>query len=122
MWECNRSHTFVVYRVYFRELALDTDLFPETPLRVVDVPDKKPSDFRQAPLSRTDEAVAATMSSMTLAPGKKGKNAVSDEQRRMLKELKHRIAEFLGSFEGVIPEDELKKRQRVFTQNCVPDG
>lgn len=36
---------FVVYRVYFRGMALDTNLFPPTPTRVIDVPDKKTADL-----------------------------------------------------------------------------
>ena len=108
MWEYNHLHMFVVYRVYYRGLALNSDLPAATPPKVVDVPDKKPAGFRKAPFT-------ATLSKMTLAPGKKGKNNanMSDEQRKMFKELKLRIDEFLATFEGEIPEDELNKRKRV---------
>ena len=112
---------FAIYRVYFRGLALDSDLFPSTPPRVVDVPDKKPADF--------SGAVTVTLFKMTLAPGEKGENnaevactpgnkdknnaQVSIEQRKMLKELKHNIESFLNSFKGVIPDKELNQRKRV---------
>lgn len=77
--------------------------------------------------------MTATLFEMTLAPGNEGENKarvagtpgnkdknnaqVSVEQRKMFKELKHQIEEFLNTFKGVIPDQELNKRKRVlFTQ------
>ena len=50
MWEYRCKRMFIVYRVYFRGIAVDPSIFPATPPRVVDVPTEKPPNFHQGPL------------------------------------------------------------------------
>ena len=121
---------FVIYRVYFCGLEVDSDLFAATSPRVVDVPDKKPADFNKDPLNIASiggsDGAAATLSKMTLAPGSNVKKdgGVSAEERSanqdrktMLKDLKHQIESFLDTFKGIVPDEELNKKKRVlFTQ------
>jgi hypothetical protein len=127
MWEFNHNNVFTVYRVYYRGLTVDEDLFPAIPSRVVDVPDNKQDNFRETPINAasitgSDAAPTASMSNMSLNPGKRGKNnaEMTDEKRRaMLKEVKDHT-ELLESFRGVIPDEELNERKRALYAALPP--
>lgn len=127
MWEYVHNNVFSVYRVYYRGLTVDGDLFPAIPSRVVDVPVNKQDNFRETPINAasitgSDAAPTASMSNMSLSPGKRGNNnaEMSDEQRRaMLKEVKDHI-ELLESFKGVIPDEELNERKRALYAALPP--
>ncbi len=46
LWEFNHYNVFLVYRMYYRGLAVDPNLFPAVPPRFVDVPEKRPDNIR----------------------------------------------------------------------------
>mmetsp|Transcript_609 Transcript_609/g.1253 ORF Transcript_609/g.1253 Transcript_609/m.1253 type:complete len:416 (-) Transcript_609:119-1366(-) len=46
LWEFTHYNIFLVYRMYYRGLAMDPNIFPAVPPRSVDVPVKRPDDIR----------------------------------------------------------------------------
>lgn len=122
-WEWNHNNVFTVYRVYFRGLALDTNIFPAIPPRVVAVPAKKPANAQQAPRQPEEGggyASTINFSNMTLSPKGRTSGELSVEERRaMLKEVKDHV-ELLKDFEGIIPAEELAKRKRALYAALPP--
>jgi len=97
-WEYSHNNVFLVYRIYYKGVDLNPDIFPAIPPTMVSVPLKKPSNFR---LSASNAGINLP-SAVDL----------SDEDRRaMLKEVKDHT-ELLASFVGVIPDEELLKRKK----------
>jgi len=97
-WEYSHSNLFLVYRIYYKGVDLDPDIFAAVPPTMVSVPLKKPADFR----------LSASYAGINLPPAVE----LSDEDRRaMLKEVKDHT-ELLASFVGVIPDEELLKRKK----------
>lgn len=97
-WEFSHNNVFTVYRIYYKGLDLDPNIFPAIPPKMVQVPARKPSNYR---LSANNIGInpmpAADMS--------------EEDRRAMLKEVKDHT-ELLASFVGVIPDEELVKRKR----------
>jgi len=74
-WEYSHNNVFLVYRIYYKGVDLNPDIFPAIPPTMVSVPLKKPSNFR---LSASNAGINLP-SAVDL----------SDEDRRaMLKEVK----------------------------------
>jgi len=99
-WEFSHNNVFTVYRMYYRGVDLDPNIFAAVPPKMVQVPLRKPPNFR------------LSASSIGINPTPAAAVDLSDEDRRaMLKEVKDHT-ELLASFVGVIPDDELVKRKR----------
>lgn len=119
LWEFNHNNVFTAYRIYYRGVNVDPDLFPATPPRYVEVPIVKPGSARQARIiaaSGVDGAPSIPLAKMTI----NSHLEIPDEERRaMLKEVKDHT-ELLKEFEGVIPEEELAKRKRALYAALPP--
>lgn len=122
MWEYNHNNNFTVYRVYFRGVALDPNLFPATPPRLVEVPSTKPANgdlaLANAVAGNASETPMIPLSKMTIKP-KKEHVMTAAERRELLKEVKDHM-DLLKSFEDVVPNDELKKRKRALYDALPP--
>jgi len=120
MWEFNHNNVFSVYRVYYRGVAVDPKIFPALPPKVVEVPLRKPANFRFVPNNvagcgdDVPSIPSIPLANMSISPGKGWNNGeISEEERRaMLKEVKDHT-ELLKEFEGIIPDEELVKRKRA---------
>merc|ERR1719223_218929 len=111
MWEYNHNNAFTVYRVYYRGLNLDENIFDPEPPRIVDVPRKKPEDWG----TRDGETVLTLTSDVhTIDIG-----LSVEERRAMLKEVKDHT-ELLKDFEGVIPDEEIAERKRALYAALPP--
>lgn len=112
MWEYNHNNAFTVYRVYYRGLNLDPNIFDSEPPRIVDVPRKKPEGWG----NRLEGDILFPIASNVLKidPG-----PTVEERRAMLKEVKDHT-ELLKEFEGVIPEEELAERKRALYAALPP--
>lgn len=119
MWEYNHNHVFLAYRIYYRGVNVDPNLFPATPLRYVEVPIVKPENTQQARIitaSGGDGAPSIPLANMTM----NSHVEITDEERRaILKEVKDHT-ELLKEFEGVISEEELSKRKRALYAALPP--
>ena len=133
MWEYNHNNVFSVYRIYYRGIAVDPDIFPPVAPREVEVPTKKtdPAPAQAPAAAAVAVAVAATsgaarVSAPSLPPPVAVKSdkvksvELSDEERRaLLKEVKDHT-ELLREFVGVVPDDELAERKRALYAALPP--
>eukprot|EP00585_Thalassiosira_rotula_P007443 CAMPEP_0196139714 /NCGR_PEP_ID=MMETSP0910-20130528/6886_1 /TAXON_ID=49265 /ORGANISM="Thalassiosira rotula, Strain GSO102" /LENGTH=383 /DNA_ID=CAMNT_0041400471 /DNA_START=446 /DNA_END=1597 /DNA_ORIENTATION=+ len=115
MWEFNHNNVFSVYRIYFRGVTLDPNIFPARLLRMVPVPLKKPDTFRMA-----HDASSLALANLTInASGRNNFDVSEDDRRAMLKEVKDHT-ELLKSFEGIVPDEEIAKRKRALYAALPP--
>jgi len=124
MWEFNHNNVFTVYRIYYRGLGLDPNIFPSIPPKVVEVPLRKPANLRQAANRAAgggDGAPTLNLANMTINAGfGRSQPEVSEEERRaMLKEVKDHT-ELLKEFEGIVSEEELAQRKRALYAALPP--
>lgn len=124
LWEYNHNNVFTVYRMYYRGVVVDPNIFPAIPPRVVEVPTRKQGNDQQATNNVAKgggDAPSIPLAKMTISPGK-GRNNVEmpdGERRAMLKEVKDHT-ELLKEFEGVIPDEELANRKRALYAALPP--
>lgn len=104
-WEFKHNNVFTVYRIYYRGVGLDPDVFPATPPKVVEV--ARGAAAPGAPLGAPPASAPARPSVVAEI-----KELGQDKRRAMLQEVKEHT-EILNSFIGLIPDEEIAVRKRA---------
>jgi hypothetical protein len=128
MWEYNHNNVFSVYRIYYRGIAVDPNIFPPVAPREVEVPTKKTDPApAPAPAAVAVAVAGAGVSAPSLPPAGlavksdkvKSVELTNEERRALLKEVKDHT-ELLREFVGVVPDDELAERKRALYAALPP--
>ncbi|EED93904.1 predicted protein [Thalassiosira pseudonana CCMP1335] len=138
-FEYNHYNIFLIYRIYYRGMDLDPDLFaPVAPY--IEVPQQKPANMRDYPVGGLVGDISGIVPSPRVARASGGVRGVAsfpnisnmkisynmqqtlmeeNKRRAMLKEVKDHT-ELLKEFEGIISDEELQNRKRALYEALPP--
>ncbi|KAL3764267.1 hypothetical protein ACHAWU_004079 [Discostella pseudostelligera] len=120
-WEFKHSSVFTVYRIYYRGITAEPNVFPIVPPPIADTPAKKnvvpvaAKTERVSPKAKAPSANQAVVDETNNAGG----DLSSVERIALLTEIKVHT-DLLSGFQGVIPDEELAARKRALYAALPP--